>query len=456
MGFVDHYQILRLALSASDTEIKHSYQKLSLAFHPDKNKSPEATATFQLIGESYAVLKDKDKRAAYDAVRKTIMGNKQWTFPDESESDEEPSNDAAENSLTDDPKRARSQNGRSSNRTFTSSAVRPGGVLSPTHRRRPRPELRYGLYTIFEAQGDVCSKDPRNPNARMIKHPSNGRRLFNPMSFVPTQANWNPQMFRMPAQTFRSWRATELKARDRRVAKWTRWAEEILAQVELLRRSALRQQISLARLAEEERVLIEAFKTRMKENGIVFRDEVEVRQALRLDVSFQSFMAEQVDAHRQMNDMKTSIRMYMDQLQDHQDDYEEAEHKALLAVANKALTALEKDEFISDKDPKDIEKSKHQWNKLKHIGYTAYQRYRQPNEILSICKVAWAHDLGLVKDDGKGIHICRRCNRDILFNIYKCEKCQVVMCSTCNDKVHHLQNYHTWLEEGRSDRLFGV
>ncbi|KAH6723377.1 DnaJ domain-containing protein, partial [Leptodontidium sp. MPI-SDFR-AT-0119] len=66
MGFVDHYQILRLALSASDTEIKHSYQKLSLAFHPDKNKSPEATATFQLIGESYAVLKDKDKRAAYD------------------------------------------------------------------------------------------------------------------------------------------------------------------------------------------------------------------------------------------------------------------------------------------------------------------------------------------------------------------------------------------------------
>ncbi|KAG4439573.1 hypothetical protein IFR05_004921 [Cadophora sp. M221] len=456
MGFVDHYQILRLALSASDTEIKRSYQKLSLAFHPDKNKSPEATATFQLIGESYAVLKDKDKRAAYDAVRKAIMGNKQWTFPDETEYDEELFKDAAENPLADDPKRARSQNGTSGNRTFASSEVRPGGVFRPTHRRRPRPELRFGLYTIFEAQGDVYSKDSRNPNAKMIKHPSNDRRLFNPISFAPTQASWNPQIFRMPAQTFRSWRATELKARDRRVAKWSRWAKEILAQVELLRRSALRQQISLARLVEEERVLIQAFKATMQENGIIFRDETEVRQALLLDASFQAFMAEKIEANRQMNDMKTSIRMYMDQLQDHQDDYEEAEHKALLAVANKALAALEKDEFTSDKDPNDVDKSKHQWNKLKNIGYTAYQRYRQPNEILSICKVAWAHDLRAVKDDHKGNHVCRRCTRDILFNIYKCEKCDAIMCSICNDKVHHLQNYHTWLEEGKSDRLFGV
>ncbi|KAH7354836.1 hypothetical protein BKA65DRAFT_475313 [Rhexocercosporidium sp. MPI-PUGE-AT-0058] len=456
MGFIDHYQILRLALSASDTEIKQSYKKLSIAFHPDKNKSPEATATFQLIAESYSILKDKDKRAAYDAVRKEIMGNKQWTFPDETDSDGEPFKDAADIPLTDDPKRSRSQHGGSSNESFASSAVRPDGVPRPVHRRRPRPELRVGLYTIFESQGDAYSQDPRNSDPRMLKHPSNGRRLFKPMSFVPTQAAWNPRMFRMPAQTFRSWRATELKARDRRVAKWTRWADEILAQVELLRRSAMRQQISITRLDEDEERLIDAFRLQKAKSGTVFGDEEEFRQALHADGSFQTLIAEKVEASKKMNGLKTSIRMFMDDLQDHQDDYEEAEHKAMIAVANKALIALEKNEFISDKDPKDVEKSKHQWTKLKNIGYTNYQKYRQPADIQRICKVAWSHRLELVEDKANKMRVCRRCNRDMLYNTYKCGHCLTLMCSTCNDKVRHLQRYHAWLEEGRSDRLFGI
>lgn len=65
---IDYYDILQVAKNASDVEIKKSYRKLAMKWHPDKNpdNSEEAAGKFQLIGEAYDVLSDPEKRAIYD------------------------------------------------------------------------------------------------------------------------------------------------------------------------------------------------------------------------------------------------------------------------------------------------------------------------------------------------------------------------------------------------------
>ncbi len=63
----DYYEILGLSKSASDDEIKKSFRKLAVKYHPDKNPGDkEAEAKFKEVGEAYEVLKDKQKRARYD------------------------------------------------------------------------------------------------------------------------------------------------------------------------------------------------------------------------------------------------------------------------------------------------------------------------------------------------------------------------------------------------------
>jgi molecular chaperone DnaJ len=67
MSESDFYKILEVAKTASDEELKKSYRKLAMKYHPDRNKdSPEAEAKFKEISEAYEVLKDPEKRAAYD------------------------------------------------------------------------------------------------------------------------------------------------------------------------------------------------------------------------------------------------------------------------------------------------------------------------------------------------------------------------------------------------------
>ena len=63
----DYYDVLGLSKSASDSDIKSSYRKLAMKYHPDKNPDDKkAEDNFREITESYEILKDPQKRAAYD------------------------------------------------------------------------------------------------------------------------------------------------------------------------------------------------------------------------------------------------------------------------------------------------------------------------------------------------------------------------------------------------------
>ena len=63
----DYYEILGVAKSATAEEIKKAYRKLAVKHHPDKNPGdPKAEEMFKEATEAYEVLKDDQKRAAYD------------------------------------------------------------------------------------------------------------------------------------------------------------------------------------------------------------------------------------------------------------------------------------------------------------------------------------------------------------------------------------------------------
>lgn len=63
----DYYDILEVTRTATDQEIKSSYRKLALKFHPDRNPGDKtAEEKFKEAAEAYAILSDGDKRARYD------------------------------------------------------------------------------------------------------------------------------------------------------------------------------------------------------------------------------------------------------------------------------------------------------------------------------------------------------------------------------------------------------
>ncbi|KAI9264444.1 DnaJ domain-containing protein [Sporodiniella umbellata] len=63
----DYYKVLKLDKKCTEVEIKKSYRKLALKFHPDKNKTTGADEAFKLISKAFTVLSDPQKRAVHDA-----------------------------------------------------------------------------------------------------------------------------------------------------------------------------------------------------------------------------------------------------------------------------------------------------------------------------------------------------------------------------------------------------
>lgn len=88
MKYKDYYSILGLKRDATQDEVKRAYRKLARKYHPDVNKDADAEARFQEIAEAYEVLKDPDKRAAYDRFGKdwkagqNVKSPPGWDFQD--------------------------------------------------------------------------------------------------------------------------------------------------------------------------------------------------------------------------------------------------------------------------------------------------------------------------------------------------------------------------------------
>ncbi len=68
MEYRDYYQALGVARTATAEEVKKAYRRLARKYHPDVSKEPNAEEKFKEVQEAYEVLKDPEKRAAYDQL----------------------------------------------------------------------------------------------------------------------------------------------------------------------------------------------------------------------------------------------------------------------------------------------------------------------------------------------------------------------------------------------------
>jgi curved DNA-binding protein len=68
MDFQDYYETMGVARDATQDDIKRAYRKLARKYHPDVSDEAGAEDKFKTVGEAYEVLKDPEKRAAYDQL----------------------------------------------------------------------------------------------------------------------------------------------------------------------------------------------------------------------------------------------------------------------------------------------------------------------------------------------------------------------------------------------------
>ncbi len=81
MDFRDYYKIMGLARDATQDEIKRVYRKLARKYHPDVSKEEDAEHRFKEVGEAYEVLKDPEKRAAYDQLGANWKAGQEFRRP---------------------------------------------------------------------------------------------------------------------------------------------------------------------------------------------------------------------------------------------------------------------------------------------------------------------------------------------------------------------------------------
>jgi curved DNA-binding protein len=81
MEYRDYYETLNVARNASADDIKKSYRRLARKFHPDVSKEKDAEAKFKQVQEAYEVLKDPEKRAAYDQLGSNWKAGQEFRPP---------------------------------------------------------------------------------------------------------------------------------------------------------------------------------------------------------------------------------------------------------------------------------------------------------------------------------------------------------------------------------------
>ncbi len=81
MEYKDYYKVMGLTRDASQDEIKRAYRKLARKYHPDVSKESDAEAKFKELGEAYEVLKNPEKRAAYNQLGANWQGGQDFNPP---------------------------------------------------------------------------------------------------------------------------------------------------------------------------------------------------------------------------------------------------------------------------------------------------------------------------------------------------------------------------------------
>jgi curved DNA-binding protein len=81
MEYKDYYKTLNVERTATPDQIKQSYRKLARKFHPDVSKEPNAEEKFKAVQEAYEVLKDPQKREAYDQLGSQWQGGQEFRPP---------------------------------------------------------------------------------------------------------------------------------------------------------------------------------------------------------------------------------------------------------------------------------------------------------------------------------------------------------------------------------------
>lgn len=83
MQFKDYYETLGVSRDASGDDIKRAYRKLARKYHPDVSKEKDCEARFKDVQEAYEVLKDADKRDAYNRLGPNWRHGEDFTPPDQ-------------------------------------------------------------------------------------------------------------------------------------------------------------------------------------------------------------------------------------------------------------------------------------------------------------------------------------------------------------------------------------
>src|ERR1700722_3714774 len=81
MQYKDYYQVLGVTRNADAEEIKRAYRKLARKYHPDVSDEKNADDRFKEVAEAYEVLRDSDKRAAYDQLGRDFRTGQQFRPP---------------------------------------------------------------------------------------------------------------------------------------------------------------------------------------------------------------------------------------------------------------------------------------------------------------------------------------------------------------------------------------